>query len=42
MANHDGRAAPHTAKGLDGDDFVVIATEPIAKGEQVRAETGLS
>ena len=38
MANHDGRTPQHTAKGLeeDGRSFVVLATEPIRKGTQVR------
>ena len=37
MLNHDGKLPPDTAKGLskDGSRFVVIATSPIKKGEQV-------
>lgn len=37
MANHDGRYPQHTAKGLeeDGESFVVLATEPIKRNQQV-------
>ena len=37
MANHNGALQPHTAKGMeaDGASFVVLATRPIARDEQV-------